>query len=229
MKTKMIAAILLLACGTAAFAQCTNTSDVLDGSGVLSSGGGYTNISAAGQPGGISQTMAGTLPLNSGTIVNQAGFLNTFFLHPSQLSVHGLPVEMDPDNDGDALSDRAEITGSAFDPVTPSNPNNSSTAGDGVSDGAKAIAGTDPNDPNANLRITAITNAAGQRFIAWRSRGNHERTYRLLASPDPRQPFSIVLFSNTVAGGTAPWYVVTNVVADALATDKLYYCVTVGP
>ena len=117
----------------------------------------------------------------------------------------------------------AEITGSAFDPATPTDPNNPSTAGDGVSDGAKALAGTNPDDPNASLRITAITNAAGQRFIAWLAHGHNERTYRLLAASDPRQPFATVIFSNTVAGGTYPWYVVTNVVADDSATNKLFY------
>ena len=101
---------LLFACGTSA-------------SGTRAAGGGYTNLSAAGQPGGIAVAMAGTLPLNTGTIVNQAGFLSMFSLRPNLLSVHGVPVEVDPDNDGDGLSDVAELTGSAFNPATSPDPN----------------------------------------------------------------------------------------------------------
>ena len=229
MKTTISYVSLLLASVTAAFAQYTNKSDVLDGSGTISSGDGYTNISASGQPGGISQSMAGTLPLGAGTIVNQAGFLNTFFLLPNQLSVHGLPVEADPDNDGDGLSDMAEISGSAFDPVVPTDLNNPDSDGDGMPDGAEAIAGTNPNDEDALLRITSITATNGQRFVAWNARGNHERTYRLIAASEAGQPFSSVVFSNTVGGGIAPWYAVTNVVTDVSATNKLFYRVTVTP
>ena len=229
MKTTLAFTVLWLAAGTAALAQYTNKSDVLDGSGTISSGGGYTNISASGQPGGISETMAGTLPLDAGTIVNQAGFLNTFCLRPNLLSVHGLPVETDPDNDGDALSDLAELTGSAYNPATCTDPNNPDSDADGSPDGAEALAGTNPNDVNSALRITSLTVTNGQRYVAWLARGNHARAYCVLASPDVGQPFSFVIFSNTVAGGVAPWYAVTNAIADAAATSNLFYRVEVTP
>lgn len=224
----MAFALLLVTGSTVAFGQYTNRSSVLDGSGVVSSGGGYTHISASGQPGGISVAMAGTLPLNAGTIVNQAGLLNTFFVRPNLLSVRGVPVEADPDNDGDALSDVAEVTGSSFSPATPSDLNNPDSDTDGFPDGAEALAGTNPNDDDFALRITAITDVTGQRFVAWLARGNNERTYRVLTSPDLTTPFSTVIFSDTVAGGTYPWYAVTNVIADASATNKLFYRVAVA-
>lgn len=227
MKTTMAFVVLLLAGCAVAFAQYTNKSSVLDGSGTLSSGGGYVNISASGQPGGISIAMAGTLPLNAGTVFNQAGFLNTFFLRPNLIGVHGLPVEADPDNDGDGLGDIAEIEGSSFTPPVPTDSNNPDSDGDNFPDGAEAIAGTNPNDDTSLLRITSITVNNGQRFVAWSAHGNHERTYRVLTSSDPGQPFSTAIFDGTVAGGTAPWYAVTNVIADASATNKLFYRVAV--
>ncbi len=56
-------------------AQYTNRSSVLDRAGSESSGGGYTNQGAGGQPGGIQESTGGSL-------VNQAGFLQTFILKP---------------------------------------------------------------------------------------------------------------------------------------------------
>ena len=229
MKTMRAFAVLLLTGGTVACGQYTNRSSVLDGSGVVSSGGGYTHISACSQPGGIAVAMAGTLPLNAGTIVNQAGFLNAFSLRPNQLSVHGLPVEIDPDNDGDALSDVAEVTGSGFTPPAPSDLNNPDSDTDGFPDGAEALAGTNPNDDDSALRITSITAADGRQFLAWLARGNNERTYRVLVAPDVAKPFATVIFSNTVAGGAYPWYAVTNIVADASATNTLFYRIDVRP
>lgn len=228
MKATITFAILLFAGGISALAQFTNTSSVLDGAGTISSGGGYTNISAAGQPGGISVTMAGTLPLDSDTIVNQAGFLNTFFMRPGQRSVHGLPVEIDPDNDGDGLGDVVEVTGSAFNPATPTDPNNPDSDVDGLPDGSESIAGTDPSDGNSALRITSINVSNGQCYVSWFSRGNNERTYCIRIAGDPGQPFSTVIFSNSVAGGAAPWYDVTNTIVDASATNKLFYRVDVA-
>jgi hypothetical protein len=228
MKIALFGVVLFLAGSRAAFAQTyTNTSDVLDGSGVMSSGGGYTNISATGQPGGISTSVAGTLPLNAGTIVNQAGFLNTFFLRPNLLSVHGIPVEIDPDNDGDGLSDWQEITGSAFVPPTPTDPNDPSTAGDGVSDYNKAIAGTNPLGTNTDFRILAVTNSAGAVFVTWLASGNNSRTYVLRSATNALQAYATVIFSNTVAGGTSPWYAVTNTAADTAGSGPHFYSVTV--
>ena len=228
MKNIVCFVFLLLAGSSVVSAQYTNMSDVLDGSGVTSSGGGYTNISASGQPGGISQSMAGTLPLNSGTIVNQAGFLNTFLLHPNQLSVHGIPVEIDPDNDGDGLSDIQEITGSAFTPATPTDPNNPSTSGNGVSDSQAAAAGVNPLDPNAAFKIISVTNASGQVFVTWRAHGNSERKYVVNTTTNALQPYGTAIFSNYVAGGSYPWYVVTNTIPDSSVTNAHFFSISVS-
>ncbi len=221
MKTISAIAILVLSCSTAAFAQYTNKSSVLDGSGTRASGGSYTNLSAAGQPGGIAVA-------SGGSYVNQAGFLNTFCLKPGQLGVHGIPVEIDPDNDGDNLTDMQEITGSAFSPATPTDPNNPSSGNTGMSDLQASIAGVNPYDSNATLRIVAVTNASGQTYVAWRAHGNNERTYVVYSTTNAMQQYATVVFSNKVAGGSYPWYVTTNAVPDSPAGGAKFYTVTVS-
>lgn len=223
MKPTIPCAILLLASGAISFGQYANKSSVLDGSGAFSSGGTVTNISAAGQPGGIAVA-------SGGGYVNQAGFLNTFFLKPTlDTDGDGILDELDADNDNDGLADVLEIDGTGFAPGSPTLVNNADSDSDGASDGAEAVAGTDPNDSNAQLIITSIDNDAGVNLVAWVARGNNERTYLLRTTPDARQPYGHVIFSNTVAGGTFPWYVVTNVVGDAAASNALLYAVEVKP
>jgi hypothetical protein len=220
MRTILLAALLWL-CAVAAPAQYTNGSSVLDSSGARSSGRLFAHLSAAGQPGGIAASAGGGY-------VNQAGFLNTFLLQPAlDTDGDGLADELDQDNDNDGLADVLEINGSSFAPVSPTLVNEADTDGDGAMDGGEATAGTDPNDFTAQLEITSITNSAGQRHVAWIARGNHQRTYVLRAAPDALQPYGVVLYSNTVAGGSFPWYVVTNTVADAVDSDLLFYAVEV--
>ena len=204
-------------------AQYTNKSSVLDGSGTRSAGGSYTNISAAGQPGGIAVSAGGTY-------VNQAGFLNTFVLKPAlDTDGDGLADEMDNDNDNDALADQTELAGSSFAPATVTSPNLADTDGDGIPDAAESVAGTDPTSATAGFRILAITNAAGLRYVAWTARGNNERTYVVRSAPQVSGPFTTVVFSNTVAGGTFPWYAVTNAIGDATAATNLFFAVEVKP
>lgn len=90
----MLAAGLSVALAGVVSAQFTNRSSVLDGSGTIASGGVFTNLSAAGQPGGIAVS-------SGGSFVNQAGFLNTFFLKPGlDTDRDGIADEADLDNDG---------------------------------------------------------------------------------------------------------------------------------
>lgn len=215
--------IAFVAGAVSASAQYTNRSSVLDGSGTRSAGGSFTNISAAGQPGGIAVS-------SGGGYVNQAGFLNTFSLKPNlDTDSDGLADEVDMDNDNDSLADASELSGSSFAPVTATLPNVADSDGDGLSDAQEAVAGTNPNDLNAGLEFVAITNAAGQRHVAWIARGNNERTYVVRSATDVRGPYNSVVFSNTVAGGANPWYVVTNSVADAAAATNLFFAVEVKP
>ncbi len=204
-------------------AQYTNRSSVLDSAGSESSGGGYTNQGAGGQPGGIQESTGGSL-------VNQAGFLQTFSLKPGlDTDGDGLADELDRDNDNDGLADATEIAGSSFTPNTPTLVNLADTDGDGQLDGWEANAGTDPNNLNSLLKLVAISNAPAGRGVAWIARGNNQKIYVVRASSDARQPYSTVIFSNTVAGGSAPWFAVTNAITDPGAPNQQFYAVEVVP
>lgn len=214
---------VLFAALLTAEAQFTNRSSVLDGSGTTSSGGSYTNISAAGQPGGIAVS-------SGGGYVNQAGFLNTFSLKPSLDSDgDGLADEIDMDNDNDQLADATELAGTAFSPGTPTLLNVADSDGDGIPDGAEAIAGTNPTDVNSLLEIVAITNAAGSRFITWQARGGNQKTYVVRGANSAFGPYTTVVFSNTVAGGLSPWFDTIGNATDPAAATNRFFAVEVLP
>ncbi len=201
-------------------AQVAHKSSVLNGSGTRSSSGSFTNISAAGQPGGIAVS-------SGGSYVNHAGFLNTFSLRPGlDTDGDGVADELDLDNDGDQLSDVAEVGGTGFSPVTPTGVNTADTDGDGVPDGAEAVAGTDPTNIDALLEIIRINQAAGQ-DVGWIARGGktyvvHARTNQLAGAYAP-------IATNTAVGGVAPWFVTTNAIVDASSLGSEFYAVEVLP
>lgn len=198
-------------------------SSVMDGSGTVSSGGALTNISAAGQPGGVAVS-------EGGSFVNQAGFLNTFLLKPSlDTDGDGVVDELDQDNDNDGLTDISEINGSSFSPFSPTHVNMADTDGDGIIDGFEAASGTDPDSEDSFLRLVAISNAPLGRGIAWLARGNNEKTYVVRAFEDLDIMNGAVVYSNTVAGGSAPWFAVTTSVVSVSSTNNQYFAVEVYP
>ena len=212
-----------LLCAMTAGAQYTNRSSVLDGSGTRSSGGSLTNLSAAGQPGGIAES-------SGGGYVNQAGFLNTFSLKPSlDTDGDGLADEVDMDNDNDLLADAVELAGSAFSPVSPTGLNVVDTDGDGVSDSAESVAGTNPTNANAFLEILAITNAAGARSVTWQARGGNQKTYIVRGANTAFGPYTTIVFSNTVAGGLSPWFETVGNATDPAVDSNRFFAVEVLP
>jgi len=202
-------------------AQFTNRSSVLDSSGTRSSGGSFTHISAAGQPGGIATSSGGSL-------VNQAGFLNTFVLKPLlDTDGDGLVDELDQDNDNDDLADLTEIGGNGFNPITPTHVNIADSDGDGVSDGYESVAGTDPSDVNAYLEITSITIPGGNRQVTWIARSN--KNYQLLRSENVFQiPTNVIAIVNANGPANPPWYTLPATIEDVFApTNHSVYAVEV--
>lgn len=222
-----VRSVLIWAC-IAAVAECVcaqivQKSSVADASGTRATGGTFTHLSAGGQPGGIAVSSAGNW-------LNQAGFLNTFFLRRDlDTDSDGLPNEADLDNDGDTLLDIEELTGVAFLPMTPTDPNMADTDGDDSPDSDEAEAGTDPTDANASLRVIAFERTNFVQRISWLARGNNERGYLLYRSPGLNPWEDELAASNRVAGGTPPWYVVTNTIFDGTTSTAAFYRVEVKP
>lgn len=216
-----ILGIVLLALETSA--QYAHRSTVHDGFGHRSTSGPYTHWSSGAQPGGI-RISAG------GPVANFAGYLQTFALQPGiDTDGDGVPDEYDLDNDNDGLTDVTELDGTGFNPGSVTDHNNPDSDGDGMSDGDESIAGTNPTNLNALLQIVAISNAPGGRAVSWLARGNNEKLYVVKARTNMVSSVQVVIFSNTVTGGTAPWYETTNTVTDITAVDTEFFHVEVFP
>lgn len=210
-----------LLCSLPVMAQYAHVSTCLDGAGDRSSGGSYTNISAVAQPGGTAVSTSG-----DGTMVNYAGFLNTFSLQPGlDTDGDGLENEVDADNDSDGLFDIAEVEGSSFDPATGSNPNLADTDGDGITDYGEAVAGTNPDNSTSLLHIVSIADNAGDKEITYIAREG--KTYRIRATEGTFPEGSAVLDTQT-EGVAVPgdWGMRTNVYVDSSApSSTLVYAI----
>jgi len=208
-----------------------NMSSVHDGSGRMSTstvavaGVNYYHVSAAGQPGGIATS-------TNGTLVNNAGFLQAVDIKFPNLDTDGDGVinEISQDNDGDMITDLGEIEGTNFNPTTETQVNVADTDGDGVIDGNEMVAGTNPTNENAYLRIVSIEKQGEDRVVAWTARGDGVKEYKVRMHDDTSYdtPTS-VLVTTTVSGGVAPWYETTASYTNAAVSSNRYYAVEVLP
>lgn len=196
-------ASMCLCVGSSISAVSAPTNDVR----VFNSGGGWVTGAAHRC---VSSLGAGieASAVEGGAHIVHAGMLNTFVHRPDlDVDADGRVDEDDADDDGDTLRDVVELTGSAFSPATPTNPQTPDSDHDGVSDGAESAFGTDPLDPTAHLAFESIRNGTGGLVVRWRARA--WRSYRLVVSPTvagmsgPAGRTNIV----TAGSGTGTWMV----------------------
>jgi len=219
---------VLLLPGFSVFGQYSNTSSVVNGFGGRSTGGSYSHVGAGAQPGGIAVSYENGSANYSGGKINRAGFLSTFVLFPHlDTNGNGIPDELDPDNDSDGLWDHWEVSGEKFNPLMPTNPNNPDSDNNGLSDFHEMVAGTNPQDANSAFQIVDIGPSGLNRAVTWNARGNNERIYVVKAINDSFDATpSVVIWSNTVAGGSAPWFGTTQTITDP-NTDARFFAVEV--
>ena len=174
---------------------------------------------AAAAAGGGGRLSAGTLETataagqteatgiaHSGRYTLYTGLIGAAFIRPALLSRRGLPLEADPDNDGDGLYDEAELTGSAYGGLSLSDPNAWDTDGDGMSDGSEAAGGYNPLDPGDVLKITAVESRHGTNTVEWIARSGIQ-TILQGTRPDA---CTQVVHEADFPGGSPPWYMITN-------------------
>ena len=221
---RLIWATVILLAASAAQAQFRNLSSVHDGSGMMSTNTvtlgstPYYHVSAAGQPGGIF-TNAG------GAWINYAGFLQAVDIKRPNLDTDGDGIinEISADNDGDRLTDLAEVEGSQFSPTSLTDVNNRDTDGDNVPDGDESIAGTNPTNEDSFLQIVSIQRSGQDKIVQWTARGG--KNYRVLADNVSYDVPTNQLASTTASGGSAPWYETVASYTNVMATSNRYYAI----
>ena len=193
----LIAAIAL---GQGALASPTQELATVSGAGGWVTNGTMRMVFCAGCLGG---------PTSRGAAhVNYSGFVGASFIQPGTVNANGIPIEADPDNDGDGLADADEVTGAAFEGHATTDPNKADTDGDGMRDDAEARGMYDPTDPGHLLRITAFETGNGTHTLTWIGRAGLNRIYHgsELLDGSPTQ----LLHEATFSGGAPPWHKTTN-------------------
>ena len=225
--------LMALACGPTATpgAPLSNRVSSADAAGGWAAYKDTHVLTAAGQPGGI----AVSAHAGAGWI-HQGGLLGGYVANPSlDTDKDGIVDEIDGDNDGDGISDLDEITGTAFEPVTATNPNSADTDGDGHSDAEEQFAGTNPTDGEHYLRFTDIADVGNELAVSWLARSN--RVYALYWEDDlvAFPAFTgLVQTIHVTSPGTGPWQVTTGTshlgIAPALPSpDGAHFRIEVTP
>jgi hypothetical protein len=210
--------VVLGACSVAGDAE--QETAVAAGCGGWSSNATVRTVCCAGQP--------GTTGVSTNTrYVHYAGFLGAAFIQPGVTNADGTPLEADPDNDDDGLTDTAEVSGSAFDGHASTDPNKADTDEDGMDDAAEAAGMYDPHDPHHLLVIVSFTNDEGNVTLTWIGKGGNTINAILSSDDLVSDDFSDIVHSDAYTGGDDPWYKTTNThVWVESGTTSRYYQVT---
>jgi len=190
------------------------------------SGGGWTT-NATWQNYAILGAPSDTTRLSTSTRIVHTGLANTFLLAPHiDTDNNGIPDENDPDNEGDLLSDLAELTGSEFSPVTITDPLLADTDSDGVTDADEAVMGTDPTDAYLYLKFTNIGNSPNDAVLGWIGREGYG--YDILAATSAVELASTPVLMDHFTGGAGagPWQLVYMVYSN-IYQPRAFYSVRV--
>jgi hypothetical protein len=206
------------------------TVEVSDASGHTSTSGVLRCVSAGGQSGGY-------IASTGGTITHYGGFVGASVLLPDlDTDSDGVVNELDADNDGDALADAEELSGSPWLPASvESDRNDPDTDDDGFDDGAEALAGTDPTDALSLLQITGIgVSASTNMYIEWLARdGLTYKLYHYSGLSDGAVTTLVDTVTINDPSATSPWYESTATGVDegvlAGATHAGFYRVELEP
>ena len=211
--------LLLLLFSYYSFAQ-TNVNGIIASASIKASNSRNTTIGVVGQPFAVSM-------LKNDNNVSFSGFMDTFVMFPTRDADNdGVPDESSKDNDGDTIDDVKELEGTAFSPITPTNPQLIDSDWDGVTDQIELIAGTDPTDPTSYLQISDV-NITDQDFIIyWQGRANID--YQVLL-------YTNLLFTNDVfvsptissTNGTGSWETTWLSWTNNIDIDAKYYRINV--
>ena len=205
-------------------AQLVQESIVQDSAGGIATGGGYSLVSSAAQPGGVRMVGDGA----AAGVRHYAGFLGTFALRPDlDHDGDGLADEWAADNDGDGLEDGAELAGSdfatAWGVVAPTDLNAPDSDDDGAGDDHELRAGTNPNNADSLFAITDVRREGPGARVTWTGRGDGTG-YRVLgrdgAYAPPTDELDVVVVADP---GIGVWHTAEGTWLDEEDVPARYY------
>lgn len=211
---------LIALSGSICMAAPEQQSSTVSACGSLHTNGAIRTVFTVAQP--------GTAQVSSNNrYTHYAGFMGGAFLRPAVTNDEGTALEASPDNDNDGLTDIDEVSGAAFGGHARTDPNSQDSDGDGMHDADEAAGMYDPNDAGHALQIRALDHGTGNMALTWVGKGGGTVNTILWDHDLVSGAFTNTLYSDTYAGGDAPWYKATNMhVWAEVGVTNMYFRVT---